>query len=81
MKKVAVVKAAEAKEEIHTGLTLDEIDQIENNIGFVEEALTIALALESFDWGPAGQPRMSYIWGEANEKLHNVSNLLVKRGA
>jgi hypothetical protein len=64
--------------EIHTGLTLREIDQINQNLGYVKEVLILYCHVGSEDWGESGPPEMGFITTEACDRLKEASQILNK---
>ena len=67
-----------AEREIHTGLTLSEVDRVNDDINYVQEVLTLVLLVNQDEY-VGGPPSTDAIIGEAIDRMKRIDETINHR--
>jgi|WetSurMetagenome_2_1015567.scaffolds.fasta_scaffold289136_2 hypothetical protein len=68
------------EKKIHKGLTLDEVDRVNDNINFVQEVLRLVLVASDCDYA-GSPPSTDMIVGEALDRVKKIDAIINQRNA
>jgi hypothetical protein len=68
----------QTEKEIHAGLTLEEVDQVNDDINFVEEVLRLVLVVNESDY-VGGPPSTDNIVAEAMGRMKKIDAIINQR--